>query len=261
MKIKEVYCKSVLSKSGIYGVEYALNPYTGCEHGCIYCYAIFMKKFKEHKEEWGNFVDIKINAPTILSKEIKKFQRGSILISSVTDPYQPLERKYEITRKCLYVLSKHDFPVTFLTKSDLVLRDLDIIEKMNADVGFTFTTVEERVRKIFEPKASSIEKRFDALEKIENKYVLFGPILPEFSDSEEKIREAFPKFEERNVKRLSIDRINLYPNVWERMKKFLDYKTLIKYQKIRKSEEYPIILRRRVMDVLKDFSFEYKIGW
>ena len=261
MKIKEVYCKSVLSKSGIYGVEYALNPYTGCEHGCIYCYAIFMKKFKEHKEEWGNFVDIKINAPTILSKEIKKFQRGSILISSVTDPYQPLERKYEITRKCLYVLSKHDFPVTFLTKSDLVLRDLDIIEKMNADVGFTFTTVEERVRKIFEPKASSIEKRFDALEKIENKYVFFGPILPEFSDSEEKIREALTKFEERNVKRLYIDKINLYPNVWERMKKFLDYKTLIKYQKIRKSEEYPIILRRRVMDVLKDFSFEYKIGW
>jgi len=261
VKIKEVYCKSVLSKSGIYGVDYALNPYTGCGHGCIYCYAIFMKKFTNHEEKWGEFVDIKINAPTVLSKEIKKFQKGSILISSVTDAYQPLERKYEITRKCLNVLSKYDFPVTFLTKSDLILRDLDLIERMDAEVGFTFTTVDENIRKIFEPKASPIEKRFNALENIENKYIFFGPILPIFSDSEEKIREAFIKFEEKNVKRLYIDKMNLYPNVWKRVKEHLGHKTVIEYQKIKNSDEYPFLLKKRVLNILKDFSFEYKIGW
>ncbi|RLF93230.1 radical SAM protein [Thermococci archaeon] len=261
VKIKEIYCKSVLSKSGIYGVDYALNPYTGCQHGCIYCYAIFMRRFTNRKEKWGEFVDIKINAPTILSKEIKKFQKDSILISSVTDAYQPLERKYEITRKCLNVLSKYDFPVTFLTKSDLILRDLDLIEQMNSKVGFTFTTIDENIRKIFEPRASSIEKRLDALENIENKYIFFGPILPLFSDTEEKIREAFIKFEEKNVKRLYIDKMNLYPNVWKRMKEFLDRKTVTEYQKIKNSEEYPILLKKRISDILKDFNFEYKIGW
>jgi DNA repair photolyase len=261
VKIKEIYCKSVLSKSGIYGVDYALNPYTGCGHGCIYCYAIFMRRFTNHKERWGEFVDIKINAPTILSKEIKKFQRGSILISSVTDAYQPLERKYEITRKCLNVLSKYDFPVTFLTKSDLILRDLDLIDEMNSEVGFTFTTIDENIRKIFEPGASPIEKRFNALENIENKYIFFGPILPLFSDSEEKIREAFTKFEEKNVKYVYMDKMNLYPNVWKRIKELLDHKTIIAYQKIKNSEEYPILLKKRISDILKDFNFEYKVGW
>ncbi|MCK4310722.1 MAG: radical SAM protein [Methanomicrobia archaeon] len=261
MKIKEVYCKSILSKSGIYGVDYALNPYTGCEHGCVYCYAIFMKKFTNHEEKWGEFVDVKINAPTVLSKEIKKFQKGGILISSVTDAYQPLERKYEVTRKCLNVLSNHDYPVTFLTKSDLILRDLDLIEKMDAEVGVTFTTIDENIRKIFEPKASSIEKRINILEKIENNYVFFGPILPVFSDSEEKIREAFTKFEEKNVKCIYIDKMNLYPNVWRRIKEILDHKTTTAYQKIKESEEYPFLLKKRILDILKDFNFEYKVGW
>ena len=261
MKINDVYCKSVLSKSGIYGVDYALNPYTGCEHGCVYCYAIFMKKFTNHEEKWGEFVDVKINAPTVLSKEIKKFQKGGILISSVTDAYQPLERKYEVTRKCLNVLSKYDFPVTFLTKSDLILRDLDLIEKMDAEVGVTFTTIDENIRKIFEPKASSIEKRINILEKIENNYVFFGPILPVFSDSEEKIREAFTKFEEKNVKCIYIDKMNLYPNVWRRIKEILDHKTILAYQKIKESEEYPFLLKKRILDILKDFNFEYKVGW
>ncbi|RLF94201.1 hypothetical protein DRN50_05870, partial [Thermococci archaeon] len=137
----------------------------------------------------------------------------------------------------------------------------DLIEQMNSKVGFTFTTIDENIRKIFEPRASSIEKRLDALENIENKYIFFGPILPLFSDTEEKIREAFIKFEEKNVKSLYIDKMNLYQNVWKRMKEFLDRKTVTEYQKIKNSEEYPILLKKRISDILKDFNFEYKIGW
>ncbi|MEA1993041.1 MAG: radical SAM protein [Euryarchaeota archaeon] len=261
MKTREVYCKSILSKSGLYGIDYAVNPYTGCEHGCIYCYAVFMKKFTERREEWGEFVDIKLNAPRVLAKQIKKSKKGSILFSSVTDPYQPLEKKYEITKKCLHVLFRHDFPLSFLTKSDLILRDRELIEKMNATVGVTFTTVDEKVRKIFEPRASPIENRLKILDEIENSYVFFGPIIPFFSDSEKKLREAFASFEEKDVKHVHIDKMNIYPNVWRRLRKHLDSKMVKRYKKIKNSEKHPRLLKKRVLKILEDFNFEYHLEW
>jgi DNA repair photolyase len=261
VKIRERYCKSVLSKSGIYGVEYAVNPYTGCQHGCIYCYAVFMKKFTDRKEPWGEFVDVKINAPTVLAKQLKRFHPGSILFSSVTDPYQPLEKEYTITQKCLRVLSRHEFPVSFLTKSDLILRDRGLIEELNATVGVTFTTVDESTRKIFEPGASSIEKRMTILEEIDDAYVFFGPILPYFSDSEEKIREALTAFEERGVRDIYLDKMNLYPSVWARIQDSLDGKPLREYIRIRESSEYPHMLKKRVLQILHEFNFDFTIGW
>ena len=98
MKITEVYCKNALSKSKISGMDYALNPYIGCEHGCVYCYAEFMRKYTNHKEEWGEFVDVKINIVDRLRKQIKRTKPGTIMIGTVTDAYQPLEDKYQLTR-------------------------------------------------------------------------------------------------------------------------------------------------------------------
>jgi len=125
MIVKEILCKSVLSKSGISSVDYAVNPYVGCQHGCVYCYARFMKRFTGHGEEWGEFVDVRVNAPQVLTRELSRTAKGVVLLSSVTDPYQPLEKKYELTRKCLQKLLMYQFPITILTKSTLVLRDLD----------------------------------------------------------------------------------------------------------------------------------------
>ena len=93
--IKEVVAKSILSKSGIPGADFCINPYTGCSHACKYCYASFMKKFTGHTEPWGDFVDIKINAPQILQRQLKRASKGSVMISSVTDAYQPAEAKYK----------------------------------------------------------------------------------------------------------------------------------------------------------------------
>ena len=139
--VREIKAKSVLTKSGIPGIDYCINPYVGCFHGCRYCYATFMKRFTGHQEPWGSFVDVKVNAPAILPKQLARARRGNVLISSVTDGYQPIESKYKLTRQCLEVLLEYQFPVDILTKSPLVLRDMDIMEKFKEiEVGLTITT-------------------------------------------------------------------------------------------------------------------------
>ncbi len=181
--IREVQAKSILSKSGIPGVTYCVNPYVGCAHACKYCYATFMMRFTGHTEKWGSFVDVKMNASELLNKQLKRAQRGTVMLSSVTDPYQPAEAKYKLTRKCLEALALHQFPVSILTKSPLILRDMDLITEINdIEIGLTITTDNDRVREIFEPNAPPISARIDALKQLHNEgirtYVFIGPLLP-----------------------------------------------------------------------------------
>ena len=181
--IKEKKARSVLSKSEIPGIDYCINPYVGCSHGCRYCYASFMKRFTGHGEPWGSFVDVKINAPEVLYRQMKKAARGNVMLSSVTDPYQPVERKYKLTRQCLEVLLPYQFSLDILTKSPLVLRDLDLIKKFKeTEVGITITTDDDEMRKIFEPHAPPIGARIHALkilcEKGIKTYAFIGPLLP-----------------------------------------------------------------------------------
>jgi len=181
--IKEIHARSALSKSGIPGMTYCINPYVGCSHACQYCYATFMKRFTGHLEPWGSFVDIKVNAPEILRRQLRRAKKGTVMLSSVTDPYQPVEGKYKLTRKCLEALEQFQFPVSILTKSPLVTRDIDIISKIkDASVGLTITTDDEKMRKIFEPGAPSIQARIEALQKLHkagiDTYVFIGPVLP-----------------------------------------------------------------------------------
>ena len=181
--IKEKRARSILSKSGIPGIDYCVNPYTGCSHGCKYCYATFMKRFTGHMEPWGSFVDVKINAPEVLRRQLKNAPRGNVMISSVTDPYQAIENQFKITRRCLEVLLEFQFPVSILTKSSLVLRDLDLIKKFKEmEVGITITTDDDKIREIFEPNAPSIESRIHALKELSEDgvktYAFIGPLLP-----------------------------------------------------------------------------------
>jgi DNA repair photolyase len=181
--IKENFARSILSKSGIPGIDYCLNPYTGCAHGCKYCYASFMKRFTGHLEAWGAFVDVKINAPEVLCRQLKRAPRGNVMISTVTDPYQPLEDQYKITRRCLEVLLEHQLPVSILTKSALVLRDLDLLKKFREiEVGVTVTTDDDKIRRAFEPNAPPIEARIRALKELSGNgiktFVFIGPVLP-----------------------------------------------------------------------------------
>lgn len=181
MKIREIKAKTILSKSQVY--DYALNPYVGCQHDCVYCYARFMKRFTGHRERWGEFVDVKINAPELLAREIKRKEPGRVWVSGVCDPYQPLERSYRLTKRCLDMLVDSGWQFTIQTKSPLVLRDIDALKKSaDAEVGFTITTADERIRKIFEPGAPPSGKRIEALTTLHltgiRTFAMIAPILP-----------------------------------------------------------------------------------
>ncbi len=185
LTLNEVKCKSIITRSKIPTVDYCINPYTGCRHGCVYCYARFMVKYTKHRMKWGDFVDVKINAPEVLKKQITKLKRGRVTLSTVTDPYQAQERKYEITRKILIELAAYKFPVSILTKSDLVLRDIDILkqfERRDCEVGFSIAALDEDVRKNFEPYAPLIKNRIKALKELFNEgiktWVFIAPVLP-----------------------------------------------------------------------------------
>lgn len=185
MIVREVTAKSILSKSKIF--EYTVNSYTGCSHACAYCYARFMQKYRPHPEPWGEFVDAKINAPELLLRAVTKTPPGRVWMSGVCDCYQPAERKYELTKRCMEVLVNHNWPVTIQTKSSLVLRDIGLLEAgRGIEVGFSVTTGDEAIRKIFEPGASPISERIDTLETLHKAgittFAMIAPLLPGADD-------------------------------------------------------------------------------
>jgi DNA repair photolyase len=211
MKVGEVRCKSILGRSGIGGMDYAVNPYLGCSHACAYCYARFMRRMGHPGEAWGSFVDVKVNAVDVLRVEAAKKPRGRVMLSSVTDAYQPLEEKYHLTRGCLEVLLEHGYRVDVLTKNVLVLRDIDLFRKFDeVEVGFTITSLDDSVRAAFEPGASQIHARLDALKTLSDEgiltYAFLGPMLPYLSD--ECLEELLNILADR-VGRLIMDRLNI----------------------------------------------------
>jgi len=183
LKVGEIYCRSVLSRSSLYDIDYSINPYVGCEHACVYCYSPFYVGRKFSGLNWGDYVYVKINAPRILLRELKSNPLGSVLISSITDPYQPLEGKFMVTRRLLELLVKSNLEIYILTKSPLVVRDLDVISMFkNVHVGFSFTNLDESLRVKFEPKAPSVTDRLRALKNICNSgvksYAFIAPFMP-----------------------------------------------------------------------------------
>jgi DNA repair photolyase len=185
-----------------------------------------MKRFTGHSEEWGEFVDARVNAPQILARELSKTAKGLVMLSSVTDPYQPLEKKYELTRKCLQKLLAYQFPITILTKSSLVLRDLDLLSQFSScEIGFTITTIADNDRKKVEPNSSPVEERLAALAELHEKgvstYVFLGPILPHITDKGESLQDMVMNFVKARADYVLVDRLNMRWGVWPSIVKFL----------------------------------------
>ena len=183
MLVKEIFAKTILTKTGISSFDYCVNPYVGCAHGCRYCYASFMKRFTGHQEPWGDFVDVKVNAPHLLERQLKRARRGSVILGSVTDPYQPLEKTYKLTRSCLEALLECQFDVNLLTRSPLCLRDIDLLKQFKKiEVGFSIATHDEEITKMFEPHSPSIQSRMEALRTLHDQkirtFAFIGPMLP-----------------------------------------------------------------------------------
>ncbi|MCS7250698.1 MAG: radical SAM protein [candidate division WOR-3 bacterium] len=266
IRIKEIFCKNALTKSGISERSFSLNPYIGCEHSCIYCYATFIRKWREHKEEWGKIIEVKVNLCEQLKREIKK-KRGIIYIGTIGDPYQPIELKYSLTRKAIEILKEYDFEFEILTKSHLILRDLKILKnypKVSCEI--TLTTLNEKIRKLFEPKASSVKERMKTIEiLIKNNIsttLFFGPILPYFSDKEEEIKKIFDFGKEVGIKEILCDSLNYFS---QKLKIFLknisfDRRAVNYYLKISKNyQEYVNNLKKRILEISKDYKIPIRV--
>jgi DNA repair photolyase len=190
MSINTVQVKSILQKSALPEADYVINPYTGCVHGCVYCYARFMKRFTGHPEDWGTFLDAKINAPQVLRKQLESRRtplQGTVFLSSVTDPYQPPEKHFELTRAVLEILLEYQPAVSILTKSDLVLRDLDLLKRFKRlTVGISLMSGDDDLAYRLEPRAVSPSRRLQALRILHENgirtYAFFSPYLPGLSD-------------------------------------------------------------------------------
>ena len=196
MKIKEIECKLAIGKCGFPDGGLAINPYVGCGHGCVYCYARFIKRFTGHTEDWGSFVDARVNVADILTKQLKspKYKGERIFIGTVTDPYQSAEKKYGLTRSILQVLVNYSNPVSILTKSDLVLCDIDLLMKLkNIDINFTVATIDEKWKKFVELGSPTIKQRLAAIKKLADNnitvFAMMGPYWPIFTDPEIMFRE------------------------------------------------------------------------
>ena len=191
MVIKEIEVKDIMTITNLPVSDYAVNPYVGCTHACKYCYASFMKRFTNHPEPWGEFVDIK-NWPEI--NKPGKFTGKEAFFCSVTDPYQPLEKKYQRTRALLEQLQNTGISLSFSTKSDLILRDLDLIKTFpGAHVSWSINTLDEDFRKEMD-RAVSIERRLEAMRQFYEAGIkttcFISPIFPGITNVIEIIERA-----------------------------------------------------------------------
>jgi DNA repair photolyase len=226
--VKEIICKSLLTPSGL--ADYCINPYVGCEHGCRYCYARYMKRFTGHTEPWGEFVDVRINAPEVIEREVRRKPRGlsraharpgkprgRVFISSVCDAWQPLEERYRVTRECLRILTEFGWPVCILTKSALVRRDLDLLRGADAELGVTITTSDETVREKIEPRASPTQQRIEALHEAARLgisiWAFLGPFIPGLTDTEDNLDSLTGQISHLPITHFYVDRLNFRSGV------------------------------------------------
>ncbi len=235
IKIREIEAKTILSPSKLPGSNWSINPYHGCSFACMYCYAAAMGRWNHPQEKWGEYVDIKINAPEILKWELEKLREkkntkdfGTIFFSSVTDPYQFLEAKYKISRKCLQVLADFEYngEIGIQTKSDLVLRDLDILKRLKkVEVGLTITSLNDETSRFLEVAAPNISDRLKALENLSKEgiktYAFVGPILPYLWQNESEFNELINRLQEIGVRKIWLEGINLNTKIRERLYNFL----------------------------------------
>jgi DNA repair photolyase len=211
MGVNEIQVKSILQKSNLPESIYVINPYTGCVHGCVYCYARFMKRFTAHAEAWGSFVDAKINAPKVLENQLRRRRKALqevVFLSSVTDPYQPPENKYKLTRKLLEVLLEYQVPISILTKSDLVVRDIDLLNKFDrCTVGISLMTLDDELAHRLEPRAASPSRRLRALKSLRENGIrtscFVSPYLPRLSDINQIVRVLSGSIDEIGVEAMN----------------------------------------------------------
>ena len=232
---KEIEVKSVLNKTKKrdkwFLDDYTFNPYSSCSFNCLYCY-IRGSKYGSNLEQ---SLSVKTNAIELLDKQLanraKKKQYGIIVLSSATDPYIQIEQKYELTRQALEVIRKHKFPVHMITKSDMIVRDFDLLKEIDRGailpsdlpqlnrgvmISFSFSTIQDEIGKIFEPGAALPSERIAAIKDTVNQGFLTGvslmPLIPYISDTTEQLNQTFSLFKKIGIDYVFPATITLFGN-------------------------------------------------
>lgn len=265
--IKETVSKNIITKSKLPATDYVINNYVGCNHGCIYCYAEFMKRFTNHTEKWGEFLDVKKFNEEKFVKYLKKINSDKkILMSSVTDPYNLYEIKYKSTRNILKLFiqaNNEHIHLEILTKSLLIFRDIDLLKKIkNITVGISLNTLNDNLRRQIEPCAGSIKSRIEILKKLKGEnipvYLFISPIFPMLTQLEEIIATCkdtvdFIYFENLNLrgryKKIILDFIS---------KNFPEYNQLYQDIYTKNKKEYWYLLMEDINRLCKIYDIKYK---
>ena len=263
MILKEIEAKGILTKSKLPDADYVINPYIGCRSSCVYCYAEFMKVFTGHKEDWGTFVDVKINAIDLIKKN-GKYHGKNILFGSATDAYQVVEGKYKITRGILKALIPYQPKIEILTKSALVTRDIDVLKQFNnATVGVSISTLNKNYSRQLEPITSSPQLRLEALKKCKEAglrtYVFLSPMFPFITEVEEimKISNDYADY-------FMFENLNLRPFNKKTIFDFIEKNEpdlLSKYKEIyiKKESTYWTEMEQKVKDICKFYGKKDRI--
>lgn len=199
MEVIEAPAKSVLNRVAGMPFAWSINPYRGCYHRCVFCYARRTHAFLEEDgvSRWGSRIYVKVNAPAVLRTELAKrsWTHEHVAIGTVTDPYQPLEGRYRLTRGILQALRDYDTPARLITRSPLIVRDVDVLQDLarvaGASVSVSIATLDERLARDIEPTVAPPRKRLQAVEKLAGAgievHVALAPVLPHITDSAQNI--------------------------------------------------------------------------
>lgn len=274
MKIVEIKCKSALVNSKLPASDYVVNPYTGCTFACAYCYASFMGRFVgEPLENWGEYLYVKTNIVDVFRNEMQKLpvekRNSTILLSSVTDAWQGPEKKYRLSRGILKILQNDNYPgfVSILTKSPLVLRDIDIITGLKSkEVGITITTTDDKIGRFMEVHAPFASDRIQTLAGLNNAgistYAFVGPLLPHYRYRFDMLEDLFRRIHDAGTRTLFAEHLNtsayilkrIYPHVSEAES---EVQTVYRSAK---TDVHRAILTDMVMNIAAKYGFEIRLG-
>lgn len=219
--VQAIEAKSIIVDSKLPDTDCVVNPYVGCTLGCGYCYASFMGRMVgESVPSWGDYVYAKVNAVEVIDRELTRMSPAkahrSLLLSSVTDPYQGAEIQHRLTRGVLERLVAHRYPgrIGILTKSNLVVRDIDLLTQLaDVEVGMTVTTTDDRISRVLEVRAPTAARRLGALRRLHDSglptYAFVGPLLPHFADRPELLANLFEGIAATGVTSVFVEHLNM----------------------------------------------------
>ncbi len=267
---KVINVNSGIIKTRLPDFDYTINPYFGCQFACIYCYAVKYFIIKNIQQKWGDYIEVKGNLPNVIKRELRKVEYGaSIGIGVSTDPYQPAEVKYKLTRKVLEIIAnREDLEISIQTKSPLVLRDLDILKKIRRmDVGFTIITLNSQLAKVLEPYSPLPQARLRALNILSNSgvetWAFIGPVLPYITDDEDNLREIVRACVGAGVKKIYTDnlrfRLGVRNRIINKLREYFNQNIVEKYRKLSYNE---LMLRyKRAVRIVEDEAKKLKVNF